>query len=73
MREALFKILVVLRVEPDLRQEVVLAEPADRSDQTLATAADLAGAVRARTAGKNDDADDTLGFVVGDAERAHAP
>jgi hypothetical protein len=72
MREARFKIVVVLRVEPDLRQEVVFAELADRSDQTLATAADLTGAVRARAAGKIDDADDTLGFVVGDSRLLRA-
>ena len=57
MREARFKIVVVHRVEPNLRQEVAFAKPADGGDKAFAPAADLAGAVRARAAGKIDDAD----------------
>jgi hypothetical protein len=60
MREVRFKIVVVRCVEPDLRQDIALTEPANRSDQALAPAADLAGPVRARAAGEIDDADDSL-------------
>ena len=58
MRQARFKIVIVRRVEPDLRQEVAFAKPADGGDKAFAPAADLAGAVRARAAGKIDDADE---------------
>jgi hypothetical protein len=43
MREARFKMVVVHRVEPDLRQEVAFAKPADGGDKAFAPAADLAG------------------------------